>query len=94
MGGITAADIDAFINHMGSKPLSAGRKNNVILVGTKPLRWAFSKGKIEADPTRGHLLFSGDGKERYVLLPTAASAAFRTEWKDGRAKLVSRQLLV
>jgi len=86
LGDITAADIDAFINLIGEKDLSASRKNGVIKAGTKPLRWAFSKGKIEVDPTRGHLLFSGEGKERYVLSPTAA-AAFRVEWKDERAKL-------
>jgi hypothetical protein len=89
LGDITATDIDAFINHMGEKDLSAARKNVVIKAGTKPLRWAFSKGKIEADPTRGHLLFSGEGKERSVLSPAAAAAAFRSEWKDERAKLAN-----
>jgi integrase len=89
MGDITAADIDAFINSIGEKPLSAARMNSVILAGTKPLRWAFSKGKIETDPTRGHLLFSGEWKERSVLSPTAATAAFRVPWKDNRAKLAN-----
>jgi len=53
LGDIMAMDIDAFITHMGEKDLSASRKNVVIKAGTKPLRWAFSKGKIEKDPTRG-----------------------------------------
>ena len=89
LGDIRTADIDAFINHIGEKDLSASRKNGVIKAGTKPLRWAFSKGKIDTDPTMGHLLFSGDGKERQVLSPTAATAAFRVEWKDERAKLAN-----
>jgi len=89
MGDITAADIDAFINKIGDRPISAARKNMVILAGTKPLRWAFSKGKIETDPTRGHILFSGEGNERHVLSPAAATAAFRAEWKDERAKLAN-----
>jgi len=89
LGDIKATDIDAFINYIGEKDLSASRKNGIIKAGTKPLRWAFSKGEIEADPTRGHLLFSGDGKERQVLSPTAATAAFRAEWKDERAKLAN-----
>jgi hypothetical protein len=38
LGDITTTDIDNFINHMGNMPLSAGRKNGVILAGTKPLR--------------------------------------------------------
>ena len=89
LGDIIAADIDAFISHIGDKPLSAARKNSVILAGTKPLRWAFSKGKIEADPTRGHILFTGEEKERCVLSPTAAAAAFRVEWPDERSKLAN-----
>jgi len=89
LGDITAADVDAFINHMGGLPLSAGWKNSVILAGTKPLRWAFSKGKIEADPTRGHILYSGEERERQILSPAAATAAFRIEWKDERAKLAN-----
>ncbi|MDR0475000.1 MAG: site-specific integrase [Treponema sp.] len=89
LGDITSADVDGFINHIGSLPLSAGRKNSVILAGTKPLRWAFSKGKIEADPTRGHIMYSGEEKEKQILSPAAATAVFRVEWKDGRAKLAN-----
>jgi integrase len=87
LGDISALDIDAFIDHMGNKDLSAARKNVVIKAGTKALRWAFSKGKIEADPTRGHILFSGDETKRNILTPSAAAAAFRLEWKNDRAKL-------
>ena len=89
LGEITADDIDEFITHMGNKPLSASRKNVVIKAGTKPLRWAFSKGKIEVDPTRGHTLFSVENRERYILSPTAAAAAFRVVWKDERAKIAN-----
>jgi len=87
LGDITASDIDAFIDYIADKGISASRKNVVIKAGTKPLRWAFSKGMIEADPTRGHLLFSGEKAKRNILTPTAAGAAFRVEWKDNRAKL-------
>jgi len=89
LGDITSADIDAFITHMGNLPLSASSKNNVIIAGTKPLRWAFSKGMIEADPTRGHILFSGEKKEQFILSPTAAAAAFRVDWKDEKVKLAN-----
>jgi integrase len=89
LGSITATDIDAFITYMGDKALSAARKNQVIMAGTKALRWAFSKGKIEADPTRGHILFSGEEAERQILTPTAAAAIFRVAWKDERAKLAN-----
>jgi integrase len=89
LGEITAADIDAFITNMGGKELSASRKNVVIKAGTKPLRWAFSKGLIDNDPTRGHIMFSGEEKEREILTPTAAAAAFRIVWNDGRTKLAN-----
>jgi integrase len=89
LGEILAEDIDAFINHMAEKDLSAGRKNVVIKAGTKPLRWAFSKGKIDKDPTRGHILFSGDELKRNILTPMVAAALFRAPWKNERAKLAN-----
>ena len=89
LGEITANDIDAFITHMGTTSLSSSRKNVVIKAGTKPIRWAFSKGKIEVDPTRGHTMFSVEDRERSILSPTAAAAAFRVVWKDERAKIAN-----
>jgi integrase len=87
LGEITATDIDAFINYLGEKELSAERKNVIIKAGTKALRWAFTKGKIEIDPTRGHILFSGDDLKREILTPTVAAGIFRAPWKNERAKL-------
>ena len=87
LGDITAADIDAFINHMGEKKLSASRKNIVIKAGFKALRWAFSKGMIEIDPTRGHLLFSGDEIKRNILTPMIVRAIFSIPWKNESTKL-------
>jgi len=87
LGDIKAEDIDAFINYMADKDVSASRKNAVIKAGTKALRWAFSKGKIEQDPTRGHLLFSGDESKRNILSPSVAAALFRAQWYDARSKL-------
>jgi integrase len=89
LGEINANDIDAFITHMGTQPLSSSRKNVVIKAGTKPLRWAFAKGKIDVDPTRGHTMFSVEDKERQILNPLAASAVFRVTWKDERAKIAN-----
>ena len=89
IGDITAKDIDAFITDMGKKDVSASRKNVVILAGIKPLRWAFSKGIIETDPTRGHIMYSGEKDKPNILTPSAAGAIFRTEWKDERAKLAN-----
>jgi hypothetical protein len=49
----------------------------VIKAGTKALRWAFGKGMIEKDPTRGIMLFSGEAAERTILTPAVAEALFR-----------------
>jgi integrase len=87
LGEINAVDIDDFINHMADKKLSAARKNVIIKAGTKPLRWAFSKGKIETDPTRGHILFSGDELKRNILTPALAAGIFKLDWKNERAKI-------
>jgi integrase len=89
LGEINANDIDDFITHMGTKPLSASRKNVVIKAGTKPIRWAFSKGKIEIDPTRGNTMFSVESQKRHLLSPVAAAAAFRVVWKDNRSKVAN-----
>jgi len=89
LGDITPEDIDAFISYMGDFDLSADRKNVVIKAGTKPLRWAFAKNKIQIDPTRGHIMYSGEEHKRYILKPSVAAAAFRTVWKDDRAKVAN-----
>jgi len=87
LGEITAEDIDAFITYMGNMPLSPDRKNTVIKAGTKALRWVYAKGKIENDPTRGHLLFSGAKKKKKLLTPALASAVFKANWYDERSRL-------
>jgi hypothetical protein len=89
LGDITAEDIDAFITYMGDIDVSASRRNTVIKAGFKALRWAFAKNKILIDPTRGHIMFTGEDKKRHILNPTMAAAAFRAVWKDDRAKLAN-----
>ena len=89
LGDITAKDVDAFITRLADKPISAARKNLVIKAGTKALRWAFSKGLIGTDPTRGHIMYAGEENKRDILSPTVAAAFFRAPWKDERAKLAN-----
>jgi len=89
LGEITAKEIDAFINHMATKEVSASRKNVVIKAGFKPLRWAFAKNMIEIDPTRGHILFSDDSKKREILTPVTVAALFKIEWTNKKAKLAN-----
>jgi hypothetical protein len=53
LGDITAADIDAFIDDIGEKDVSASWKNVVIKAGTRPLRACsrYAKG-YKYKPTR------------------------------------------
>jgi hypothetical protein len=48
LGELGQQDIDAFINSLIDAPISASWKNVVIKAGTKPLRWAYSKGHVES----------------------------------------------
>ena len=89
LGEITSADIDAFINDIADKDISASRKNTVIKAGTRAIRWAYSKNMIDKDPTLGHLLFTGEERKRFILTPTATAALFRTMWSNERAKVAS-----
>jgi integrase len=89
LGEITHDDISSFIKFMGTKALSNSRKNVVIKAGMKPLRYAFAKRWIEVDPTLGHLLFSEPKKKRHILTPVIASAIFRIEWTEERAKVAN-----
>ena len=89
LGDITYDDIDAFIKYLEPMDLSPERKNGIIIAGTKPIRWAFEKGKIAVDPTRGHTMFSGKKKKRNILTMTSAAAIFKVEWEDERSRLAN-----
>jgi integrase len=89
LGELGQQDIDAFINSLIDAPISASWKNVVIKAGTKPLRWAYSKGLMEKDITKGLILFAGKDKERHILSPEQAALIFRAEWKDPRTKVAN-----
>jgi integrase len=101
LGDITQIDLDRFIDYMDKettktdkKPLSAATKNQIIKAGLKPLRWAFSKGLIERDVTRGIMLYSGKAKERAILTPELAQAVFTVQWKNDMIKLANMLAMV
>ena len=87
LGDIKASDINGFINFMSTFDLSPSWRNTIIKAGTKALRWAFSKGTIEIDPTRGHLLFSGKAAKKKIFNPTIAVGVFRASWYNEQSKL-------
>ena len=100
LGEFLPCDIEHFADHLSSiksgndQPLSNVRKNSIIKAGTIPLRWAYRKGKIGQDVTRGLILFSGKSRERAILTPQLAASVFSQEWADERCKVANMTAMV
>jgi len=94
MGELERVDIENFVNWMGEKPLSAGRKNRVIRSLTIPLGWAFHRELIDRNITSGIVWFSGKAKETQILSPEQAAAVFKVRWYDERARLANMLAMV
>ena len=100
LGDLLLCDIERFMEHLSEirrgndQPLSNVRKNSIIKACTIPLRWAYRKGKIGQDITRGLMLFSGKSRERLILIPQLASSIFNQEWADERSKVANMTAMV
>jgi len=100
LGELLPNDLDRFVDHLSGiridndKLPSYAWKNNIIKAGTVPLRWAFRKGKINQDITKGLILFSGKYGERKILTPELAASIFNQEWPDERCKLANMTAMV
>jgi integrase len=94
LGDISKKDINAFIETVGDKQISAARKNIIIRAGTIPLKWAYARELVDRDITKGIVWFAGKPKERQILSPEIAAAVFRVRWKDGRARLANMLAMV
>ena len=70
-------------------PKSPKHKNKILKAGFIPLRYAFRTGELDNDPTSGVIMFSGPSKKRHILTPELATAVFKIEWNDQRAKLAN-----
>ncbi|MDR2729511.1 MAG: site-specific integrase [Treponema sp.] len=100
LGELIPGELERFIDHLSGirldndKTLSYSWKNNIIKAGTVPLRWAYRKGKIGQDITRGIILFSGKSAERPILTPQLAASIFSREWADERCKVANMTAMV
>ncbi|MDR2941446.1 MAG: site-specific integrase [Treponema sp.] len=101
LGELQPNDIERFIDYLSEiktgknkKPISNIRKNGIIRAGLIPLRWAYRKGKIGQDITRGIMLFSGKSAERPILTPELATSIFSQEWADERSKVANMTAMV
>jgi integrase len=94
LGELLPKDLDRFVEELASLPLCNARKNDIIKAGKVPLRWAFSKEKISQDITRSIVSFSVKQGERLILPYETASAIFRLDWNDERAKVANMTAMV
>jgi integrase len=92
LGEITRRDIEGFVDGLKGikrRELAGGSKNRIILAGTIALKWAFSKGLIDHDPTAGLVWFSTKPQKRNILTPELAQALFSNSWTDNRVKMAN-----
>ena len=94
LGELTTQDIERFVEYLASLPLCNARKNDIIKAGAVPLRWAFRKEKISQDVTRSIVAFSARQGERQILPFETASAIFKKEWNDERARVANMTAMV
>jgi len=100
LGDLLPHDIERFVDYLSTvryrkdRPLSNVRKNEIIKAGAVPLRWAYRKGRINQDITRGLILFSKNPGERHILTPQLAASIFSREWADKRTKVANMTAMV
>ncbi|MDR1024717.1 MAG: site-specific integrase, partial [Treponema sp.] len=69
--------------HEGGK--AAKTINNILLMGTTAIKFAFTEGMIPADVTTGLTRFTGGETRRDVLTEAETGSLFAVKWNDGRA---------
>jgi integrase len=98
LGSITRQDIEDFTAYLEARPeqraTSATRKNLILRAGTIPLKWAAAKEYMDRDITAGLVWYAGKAKERPILTPELAEAAFRVNWIDERSRLANMLAMV
>lgn len=82
---ITDVMVSDFLHSLKGKGYTAATVNCVRRSIVGPLKYAFKKHIIAADPTVAIEKFSGVAKERGILTQKEAEAVFSVEWSDKRA---------
>jgi hypothetical protein len=86
---VTTEDLKRLSNQLADRGLSTSTINQIVLVATTPLKWAFGEKIIPANPAIGLTKFSITNKERGVLTEKEAGAVFALDWTDKRAYVAS-----
>jgi|TergutMp193P3_1026864.scaffolds.fasta_scaffold00588_7 integrase len=82
---ITRSDLREFSLFLKEKGLACNTVNNIMMVGTTALRWAFFEEIIPSDPSSGLTSFTGDKVTRDILTAEETEALFRIKWGEKRA---------
>ncbi|GHU61170.1 hypothetical protein FACS189445_2890 [Spirochaetia bacterium] len=85
LNSITRQDVRTFSLVLHDTGLAAKTVNNILLMGTTALKWAFTEGVIPADVTTGLTRFSGGETRRDILTEAETEALFSVKWNDSRA---------
>jgi integrase len=85
LNGITRKELRDFSIVLHDKGLTSSTINNIMIVGTSALKWAYIERLIPIDPTEGLTTFTGEGKNRDILTEEEIEALFQVEWQEKRA---------
>jgi integrase len=85
LNGVSQQSLREFSLSLRDKGLASATVNNIMIAGTKALRWAFTEGLIPVDPTAGLTGFTGEGEGRDILTEEEIETLFYVVWQDKRA---------
>ncbi|GHT80070.1 hypothetical protein FACS1894130_10580 [Spirochaetia bacterium] len=85
LNSITRQELREFSLALHETGKAAKTINNVLLMGTTALKWAFTEGMIPADITTGLTRFTGGETRRDILTEVETEALFSVKWTDKRA---------
>jgi integrase len=89
LNGVTRKEPREFSIVLHDKGLSSSTINNIMIVGTSALKWAFTERLIPVDPAEGLTTFTGEGKSRDILTEEEIEALFQVEWQEKRAYIAA-----
>jgi integrase len=85
LNSVTKHDLRNFSLALHETGKAAKTVNNVLLMGTTALKWAFTEGMIPVDVTIGLTRFTGGETRRDILTEAETEALFAVKWTDRRA---------
>ncbi|GHU63560.1 hypothetical protein FACS189445_6790 [Spirochaetia bacterium] len=85
LNSITRQELREFSLALHETGKAAKTINNILLMGTTALKWAFTEGVISADITTRLTRFTGGETRRDILTEAETEKLFAVQWTDRRA---------